>query len=231
MWQEMTLSLPESPAPIVCREMAIHPWDPEHGNSTPDGNYLSPVNALTALAGKMGNTLTGDIIIIMVCASDATDFSGRLNTLAGVIPLPAVSQAYRRAKAQITQATARMQIPSTPLSGLSSPAPLMINTLNAAISNNRIKQAMKAAATGDMNAVKSALAAFQEQRRQIQQQITREAPARTAKVFAFIHDAGSPLPPAMAIMKNIPRPASSLTYVHMFTGDLAGMKTWFKGAQ
>ncbi|EMK0255630.1 hypothetical protein V8I69_003929 [Salmonella enterica] len=233
----MTIQIPESPAPVICQSRAIHPWDQEHGHRTPDGSYISPVNALKALAGAVADADGKDIIITMICASDAAEFARRLNNLADVLPLPAVTQVARRAKAQISQALDRMQIPATPLNSMPPPAPLIMSTLNGALNSTRVKQAAQDALTAASPAagdVKAALTAFRQQRQQFQQDAEKkltELTGKTAEVFAFIHHAGSAEPAIVAMMKNIPSPSSSLAYAHLFTGDLAGMKEWFKGAQ
>lgn len=229
MWAEMTLSLPASPAPVICQEMAIHPWDVMHGHTTPDGCYLSPANALSALSVHMRDA-SQDVIVIMVCAGDIADFAGKLEPLAAVLPLPELSRVARRARTQITQAVARMQIPSTPSPGMSPAAPLMVSTLQQAVSNRQAIQAIAAEGAGELSAIKSALKGFQQQRQAMQQQIAADLAATTASavnVSAFIHPAGSDTPSSSAVMKDIPHPASSLTYAHMFTGNLSGMLTWF----
>lgn len=230
MWAEMSFAIPATPAPVTCREMAVHPWDGGLGHATPDGQYLSPVNAVSALAKYLDNADGQDVIIMMICAADITTFADRLAALSAVFPLPTLNRVARRARTQITQATARMQIPATPADGLPPAAPLMVSTLRNALTGTQAQQAMQTV-SHDINAVKSLLAGFQQQRRQLQQTIADEltaTAAAAANVFAFIHRAADPVPAAVAVMKDIPHPASSLTWAHLFTGDLSAMTGWFK---
>ncbi|ELC8786951.1 hypothetical protein RJV04_001235 [Salmonella enterica] len=226
----MMFAIPATPAPVNCREMVVHPWDGTVGHTTPDGQYLSPVNAISALAKYLDSTDGQDVIIMMICAADITTFANKLASLSAVFPLPALNRVARRARTQITQVTARMQIPATPTDGLTPAAPLMVSTLRSAITNTQAQQAMQTV-SHDLNAVKSMLAGFQQQRSQLQQTIADEltaTAAAAANVFAFIHRAADPVPAAVAVMKDIPHPASSLTWAHLFTGDLSAMTGWFK---
>ncbi|HGB5310796.1 TPA: hypothetical protein ACIVON_005345, partial [Salmonella enterica subsp. enterica serovar Poona] len=61
----MSFAIPATPAPVICREMAVHPWDGGLGHATPDGQYLSPVNAVSALAKYLDNADGQDVIIMM----------------------------------------------------------------------------------------------------------------------------------------------------------------------
>lgn len=228
MWSETMLSLPPSPVRVICQERAVHPWDVEYGYTTQDGSYLSPVNALKALTGYISCTGSQDVIIIMVCASDISTFADRLATLSGVLPLPSLNQTARRARTQITQAVTRMQIPLTAQNGLPAPQPLIVSTLQSAVSNSTALDAMKAEGLASIDSLKDALSGFQTQRQQLQQQITTELAGvgdKVAKVYAFVQT-GDAVLARMEMMKNIPHPTASLTYAHLFTGDLSGMLNW-----
>ncbi|HAD5966831.1 TPA_asm: hypothetical protein G1Q02_08245 [Salmonella enterica subsp. enterica serovar Typhimurium] len=222
------LSLPPSPVRVICQERAVHPWDAEYGYTTPDGSYLSPVNALKALTGYISGTGSQDVIIIMVCASDISTFADRLAALSGVLPLPSLNQTARRARTQITQAVTRMQIPLTAQNGLPAPQPLIVSTLQSAVSNSTALDAMKAEGLASIDSLKDALSGFQTQRRKLQQQITAELAGvgdKVAKVYAFVQT-GDAVLARLEMMKNIPHPTASLTYAHLFTGDLSGMLNW-----
>ncbi|EDQ9400463.1 hypothetical protein MXG66_004880 [Salmonella enterica] len=209
--------------------MAVHPWDTEAGHTTPDGAYLSPVNAMAhlncKLAGLAGNS---DIAVIMITDSSHSGFIRQLSALADTLPLPTLTQTLRRARTQFTQAITRMQIPATPQNGLPAPQPLIISTLQSAVSNSAALDAVKAEGLASLNDLKAALSGFQAQRQQLQQQITDELAGmgdKLAKVFAFVHT-GDAVLARVEMMKNIPHPTASLTYAHMFVGDLSGMKNW-----
>ncbi|HAU3361895.1 TPA: hypothetical protein JDL67_004713 [Salmonella enterica subsp. salamae] len=209
--------------------MAVHPWDVEAGHVTPDGAYLSPVNAITYLNSKLSD-LTGnsDIAIIMITDSDNNGFIRQLSALAEALPLPTLTQTLRRARTQLTQAITRMQIPATPQNGLPAPQPLIISTLQSAVSNSAALDAVKAEGLASIDSLKDALSGFQAQRQQLQQQITAELAGvgdKVAKVFAFVQTGDAALA-RLEMMKNIPHPTASLTYAHLFTGDLSGMLNW-----
>ncbi|HEC9484394.1 TPA: hypothetical protein ACIVHF_000755 [Salmonella enterica subsp. enterica serovar Orientalis] len=229
MWRRVNLALPHDATPVTCSQVAIHPWDAQHGYATPDGCYLNPVNAIKSLADRLSSAGNqGDIIILMVCATSATDFAQQLDALSAVLPLPSLEQTARRARTQITQATERMIIPATPLNGLPAPLPLIVSTLQNVTRNRATLDAVKAEGLASLNGLKSALSGFQAQRQQLQQQITAELVAtgsKTAKVFAFVHT-GDAVLARQEMMKNIPHPSASLTYAHLFTGDLSGMLNW-----
>ncbi|EGC1287104.1 hypothetical protein H8526_001076 [Salmonella enterica] len=208
--------------------MAIHPWDAEYGHSTPDGSYLNPVNAIAALSGKLSKASAGsDVIILMVCAGSATEFAQQLDRLSAVLPLPALKQTARRARTQITQATERMIIPATPVDSIPPPAPLNISTLSDTLNRSASAAAMNAPGGADVGDIKGALAAFRQHRAQLIQQAAESIQAlpTAAQVWAFVAR-GDVVRAGVDMLKNIPSPSSSLTYVHMFAGDLSSMMNW-----
>ncbi|ELP4663441.1 hypothetical protein QUK01_004167 [Salmonella enterica] len=230
MWFPAKLALPAGNIkPVTCSEMAVHPWDVEAGHVTPDGAYLSPVNAITHLNSKLsGLTGNNDIAIIMITGSDNNGFIRQLSALADAFPLPTLTQTLRRARTQLTQAVTRMQIPATPQNGLPAPQPLIVSTLQSAVSNSAALDAVKAEGLGSIGSLKNALSVFQAQRQQLQQQMTDELAGmsdKVAKVYAFVQT-GDAVLARLEMMKNIPHPTASLTYAHLFTGDLSGMLNW-----
>lgn len=230
MWFPAKLALPAGNIkPVTCSAMAVHPWDVEAGHVTPDGAYLSPVNAITHLNSKLsGLTGNNDIAIIMITGNDNNGFIRQLSALADALPLPTLTQTLRRARTQLTQAITRMQIPATPQNGLPAPQQLIVSTLQNAVSNSATLDAVKAEGLASLNDLKGALSGFQAQRQQLQQQITDELAGmgdKLAKVFAFVHT-GDAVLARVEMMKNIPHPTASLTYAHMFVGDLSGMQNW-----
>lgn len=230
MWFSAKLTLPAGNSkPVTCSSIAVHPWDVEAGHVTPDGAYLSPVNAITHLNSKLsGLTGNSDIAIIMITGSDNNGFIRQLSALADAFPLPTLTQTLRRARTQLTQAVTRMQIPATPQNGLPAPQPLIVSTLQSAISNSAALDAVKAEGLASIDSLKNALAGFQTQRQQLQQQITAELAGmsdKVAKVYAFVQT-GDAVLARLEMMKNIPHPTASLTYAHLFTGDLSGMMNW-----
>ncbi|ECC3463261.1 hypothetical protein AA471_11295 [Salmonella enterica subsp. enterica] len=227
MWKQVALAIPHNATPVTCSQVAIHPWDAEHGHTTPDGCYLNPVNAIGALSGKLKNIDAGhDVIILMVCAGSATEFAQQLDGLSAVLPLPALKQTARRARTQITQAAQRMIIPATPVNA-PSPGALNVSTLNDTLNRSASAAAMNAPGMADISGIKGVLSAFRQQREQLIQQaaesIKNSPPA--AQVWAFVAR-GDVVLAGVDMLKNIPSPSSSLTYAHMFTGDLSSMMNW-----
>ncbi|EIE5007045.1 hypothetical protein K8N77_001157 [Salmonella enterica] len=208
--------------------MSVHPWDAKYGHTTPDGCYLNPFNAIGAFSGKLNKASTGhDVIILMVCAGNAAEFAQQLDGLSAVLPLPALQQTARRARTQISQATERMIIPATPVDGIPAPVPLNIGTLSDTLSRSASAAAMNVPGLADMNGVKGALTAFRQQRERLIQQAAEslQTPPEAARVWAFVAHGDTVLAGA-DMLKNIPSPSSSLTYAHMFTGDLSSMMNW-----
>lgn len=227
MWKRVTFAVPHNATPVTCSQVAVHPWDAEYGHSTPDGSYLNPVNAIAALSGKLSKASAGsDVIILMVCAGSATEFAQQLDRLSAVLPLPALKQTARRARTQITQATERMIIPATPVN-VPAPESLNVSTLSDILNRSASAAAMSAPGMADISGIKSALSAFRQQRAQLIQQAAEslKTPPTAAQVWAFVARGDVALA-GVDMLKNVPSPSSSLTYVHMFTGDLSSMMNW-----
>lgn len=227
MWKRVTFAIPHDATPVTCSQVAIHPWDAEYGHSTPDGSYLNPVNAIAALSGKLSKFSAGsDVIILMVCAGSATEFAQQLDRLSAVLPLPALKQTARRARTQITQATERMIIPATPVN-VPAPESLNVSTLSDILNRSASAAAMNAPGMADISGIKSALSAFRQQRAQLIKQAAEsiQTPPTAAQVWAFVARGDVALA-GVDMLKNVPSPSSSLTYVHMFTGDLSSMMNW-----
>ncbi|EHL2774548.1 hypothetical protein KCE64_005398 [Salmonella enterica subsp. enterica serovar Hvittingfoss] len=228
MWKRVNLALPHDATPIVCSQVAVHPWDAQYGHTTPDGCYLNPVNAIKSLADRLsGAGSQSDIIILMVCATSATEFAQQLDALSSVLPLPALKQTARRARTQISQATERMIIPATPQNGIPQAEPLAVSTLNSILTRTASADAMSGAGFSGAGEIKNALAAFREQREQHRQQMAEvmATPPAAVQAWAFVAQ-GDAVRAGADMLKNIPAPSSSLTYAHLFTGDLSGMMNW-----
>lgn len=228
MWERMNLALPHNTAPVTCSQVAVHPWDPQYGHATPDGCYLNPANAIKSLADRLSSAGSqSDIIILMACATSATEFAQQLDSISAVLPLPSLKQTARRARTQISQATERMIIPATPQNGMPWPEPLAVSTLSAILNRTASTDAMSGAGLAGISGIKNALAIFREQREQHRQQMAEVmmTPPASAQVWAFVAQ-GDAVRAGVDMLKNIPSPSSSLTYAHMFTGDLSGMTGW-----
>lgn len=228
MWKQVNIAIPHNATAITCSQVAVHPWDAQYGHATPDGCYLNPVNAIKSLTDRLNGTgATDDVIVLMVCATSAAEFAQHLDKLAAVLPLPALKQTARRARTQISQATERMIIPATPVNGMSAPEPLNISTLTDVLSRTASAVAMSNAGVAGMGAIKNALAAFHQQREQHSQQVSQSmtTPPASVQAWAFVARGDAALA-ASDMLKNIPMPSSSLTYAHLFAGDLSTMMNW-----
>ncbi|HAT1683714.1 TPA: hypothetical protein I8Y21_004470 [Klebsiella oxytoca] len=229
MWKKVTLSLKGTPAPVTCSLCAAHPWDAVTGHVTPDGCYLSPVNAVTHLAGLLGGVEnTHDVVVLMVCADDMTGFIKQLDAVAQVLPVPVLTQTLRRARTQLTQAVTRMQIPAALSGGLPAPQPLIVSTLQKAVSGQSALAAMQSTGPGGLDSIRSALANFKQQRRDILNTLTSEL-AGTGSLSADVHAfvmRGNVAQARADLLKAIPVPSSSLTLALMLTGDLTTVTGW-----
>ncbi|ECJ2221580.1 hypothetical protein FNS94_06665 [Salmonella enterica] len=228
MWKRVNLALPHDATSVTCSQVAVHPWDAQHGYATPDGCYLNPVNAIKSLVDRLSSAGSqSDIIILMVCATSATEFAQQLDALSAVLPLPSLKQTARRARTQISQATERMIIPATPQNGMPQPEPLAVSTLTAILNRTASTGAMNGAGLAGVSGIKNALATFREQREQHRQQMAEAmtTPPAATQVWAFVAQ-GDAISAGADMLKNIPDPSSSLTYAHLFAGDLSGMMNW-----
>ncbi|HGB5892454.1 TPA: hypothetical protein ACIVVN_000715 [Salmonella enterica subsp. enterica serovar Kottbus] len=234
MWINATLTLPAGGiTPMTCSSLAVHPWTPEAGHVTPDGCYLSPVNAITYLAGKLADAPAhSDVMVLMVTHGSHDGFIRALSGLKDVLPLPALTQTLRRAVTQATQPVTRMQIPATPLSGLPAPQPLIVSTLQDAISATVAHLAAGKDSQGSVSDIKAALAGFSQQRRAWQQQINSALSAtdhKTASVHAFVRT-GDAVAARVDMLKDIPQPGAPLTFAFLMAGDLSTATGWLKEA-
>lgn len=229
MWISAQLQIPPDAQPVTCSSVSVHPWDAETGHVTPDGCYLSPPNAVQALTDKL-SPVSGhqDVVVLLVCDSTMKGFATQLSQMADAMPLPSLTQVARRATTQITQAVTRMQIPASPVTGLTAPQPLIFSTLQNIVSGNAALNALRSEGLTGMDSLKTALSGFQAQRQQYLREITDSqsgAGTKAAKIFAFVHH-GDVADARDAMMKGIPCPAVSMTYAHLLTGDLSGMVSW-----
>ncbi|ECY2502352.1 hypothetical protein F6841_01255, partial [Salmonella enterica] len=83
MWFSAQLHIPSGAQPVTCSHLTVHPWDAKTGHVTPDGSYLSPPNAIQALADTL-STVSGhqDVMVMMVCDSTLKGFAAQLSQMA-----------------------------------------------------------------------------------------------------------------------------------------------------
>ena len=206
-------------------KLGVHNWT--HGIEEKSNRYLSPENAVKALAVKLTdyndpNRPLGvqDIVVIMVTASDIDSFMQALDNVRALLPEPTFKQAFDYAKASKDLQVSKMV--KTPT--ISSPA--FAGGADITPGSNRIMQsilrnatsAAVAAQTGDPSAAIAALVqAKQARERQNQQQVTKLLNA-SAQVYAFT--AVDLLDRVETnIKQDVPSAANVFTACVMFIGD------------
>lgn len=229
MWREARLAFTDSVAAINCTIVPVHPWVYGLGHQTENGAYLSPVNAISYLAGKLaGMGGTADVVIIMAAGQTHDSFMSNLNQLVEVFPSPAFTQVKRLAQSAAELATVRMQIPARYSAGLAGGVPLSIPTSRAALAAVAVKKAQEeAAATPDIATLKKQLDDFTRLRDGLLGDIASGLNALQGKsarawVFTARGDLATTL---LELVKGIPLQSAIYSAAMMLIGDnLDGIK-------
>src|SRR5215475_2200272 len=80
MWREARLAFSDAVAAAACSVVPAHPWIYGLGQQTENGTYLSPVNAVQWLAGKLaGRTGHTEVVVFMVTGQTYDSFIPALN--------------------------------------------------------------------------------------------------------------------------------------------------------
>lgn len=223
MWREAVLKIPDELRPLECSIVPAHPWVYGLGHGTDNGAYLSPVNAVEYLAGKLaGSGGEGDVIVLMVCNATYDEFIAGLKDLAAVFPTPAFTQIARFAAAASQLDAVKMQLPGKRAGGLPAAVALSVPTSRIALSAQRIAAAQAEAATGS-NPIELAaqLLAFTQARASMLAAISKELEdlkTGAARVYAFSFK-GLYGTAAAEMVKDIPQSTAVLTAAMMFTGE------------
>ncbi|WP_145491607.1 hypothetical protein [Yersinia rohdei] len=165
MWHKSALRIPANLTPVTCSTVTAHPWAFGVGQTEKSGSFLSPVNAINALASRLsGVDSHQDVLILLITAKTLGEFITLLTAAGDVFPIPALTQVQRRAKAALNLDTSKMQIPARP-GGLPASAPLSIATTRLASGAQALQKAIADTAAGSSSAaISSALAAFSQHR-------------------------------------------------------------------
>lgn len=165
MWHKSTLRIPPNLAPVNCSTVAAHPWAFGVGQTEKSGSFLSPANAVNALASRLaGVDNNQDVLILLISAKILAEFITLLTAAAEVFPIPALTQVQRRAKAALSLDVSKMQIPARP-GGLPASAPLSVATTRLASGAQALQKAISDTAAGSSSeTIGSALVAFKQQR-------------------------------------------------------------------
>lgn len=224
MWREARLRIVSVfAAPVACSILPAHPWVYGLGQSTGNGAYLSPPNAVQYLADRLiatdGN---GSVIVLMVCANTCADFVSALQELAGVFPASAFTQVSRMAAAAAELETVKMQLPQTSAGGLPATVPLTVPSIRTALNARRVAAAQQEAANGFQEwRLTEMLAGFIEERASQLAAVAselKELEAGSVRVQVFTYK-GSFSTAAAEIVKGVPMASAVYTAAMMLTGD------------
>lgn len=209
-------------AGLNCSIVPAHPWVYGLGQSADSGGYLSPVNALGYLSGRLAtNGGSGDIIVMMIAETTHDAFMKALNQIATVFPAPAFTQVSRMAAAAAELSAVKMQLPPK-ASSLPVAAPLSVATNRLALNAKRIADAQLAAAVSTTtDGLKSQIIDFMKSRAQLLSSVSQsmdELKGASAKIWSFSHT-GNYRAAAIELLKGIPQATAVHTAAMMFIGD------------
>lgn len=227
MWQKQRLHIPDNLQPVSCSTVAAHPWVFGLGQHEESGFYLSPVNAVDYLIGRLAGADTRqDVSVFMFTSTTLPAFVSVLASAADTLPIPALTQVKRRANAAAGLALSRMQLPAPP-GGLPPSVPLSIVTTRAAAAITDMQQAVIAATGPSIGGIAAELAAFTDQRAQLlATALDTLKELQSGSVEAWVFNATGDTQTAAALMqKDIPAPDAVFTLALMFIGtDLAPLR-------
>lgn len=220
-WRRADICLTSALPPVTCSVLPVHPWVYGVGNVTDSGHYLSPVNAVTYLADKLGAAADNVAVCVwMVCGSGLGEFLPALDALTVVFPAPALIQVARQARAMAELATVKMQIPAKSRT-LPAAAPLSVASCRQALNAQRMAAAQQqVAAPMGLDALKGMAGRFASQREAALSEISQamqQMAQRSAPAWVFTGQ-GAPGVIAAEMLKNIPQPSAIYTAAMMFTG-------------
>lgn len=228
MWRESVLAFSDDMAAITCSIVAAHPWVYGLGQQTENGAFLSPVNAVNWLAGKLASTGgSGDVTVFMISGDSHDGFMQSLNLLTAVFPAPAFAQVARLAQSSAVLNTVKMQLPAKGLNSLPPSLPLSVSTSRAAVNAQRTATAQAEASAGNsLEGLKAQLGQFAAEHASLLEGISSglaglKAKSAPAWVFSLRGDMTTA---ATELVKNIPQPSAIYTVAMMFVGqDLSSL--------
>ncbi len=220
-WRRADLCLSSALPPLTCSVLPVHPWVYGVGNVTDSGHYLSPVNAVTYLADKLGAAADNVAVCVwMVCGNGLGEFLQALDALTVVFPAPVLSQVARQARAMAELSTVKMQLPAKSRT-LPAAALLSVASCRQALNAQRMSVAQQqATAPMGLDALKGMAERFASQREAALSEISQamqQMAQRSAPAWVFTGQ-GAPGVIAAEMLKNIPQPSAIYTAAMMFTG-------------
>ncbi|WP_447885160.1 hypothetical protein [Serratia fonticola] len=222
MWRKAVLRMPGNMQALTCSMVPAHPWVYGVGRQETSGSYLSPANAVDYLAGRLaGQGEEISATVFMICANSHTEFMPLVTALAGVLPLPAMSQVHRMAQTAATQAVTRMQLPGKIGGGLPAAVPLSTSAQRLALNAQRIAEAKAGAAIGaSVGGLQSALAGFAQARQSALDVVSQAMAAlqgKSAPAWVFTAK-GAAASVGAAMKKDIPHQDAVFTLAVLFVG-------------
>lgn len=226
MWRKAVLRMPGNMQALTCSMVPAHPWVYGVGRQETSGSYLSPANAVDYLAGRLaGQGEEISATVFMICANSHTEFMPLVTALAGVLPLPAMSQVQRMAQTAATQAVTRMQLPGKIGGGLPAAVPLSTSAQRLALNAQRIAEAKAGAAIGaSVGGLQSALAGFAQARQSALDVVSQAMAAlqgKSAPAWVFTAK-GAAASVGAAMKKDIPHQDAVFTLAVLFVGKDLG---------
>lgn len=223
MWREAKIAFTDSLSAINCSIVPAHPWVYGLGQQTDTGAYLSPVNAISYLAGKLtGMGGRADVIIMMVAGQTHDSFVSNLTQMVDVFPAPAFTQVKRLALSAAELAKEKMQIPARYNAGLADALPLSVPTSRGVLTATAVKKAQEeAAAVMDIGALKKQLDDFTQLRNGVLDEISSglaELQGKSAKAWVFTAS-GDLATTLLALVKGIPLQSAVYSAAMMLVGD------------
>jgi len=223
MWREAVLAFPDDMAAITCSIVPAHPWVYGLGQQTENGAFLSPVNAVNWLAGKLASMGgDADLTVFMVCGDSHDAFMQALGLLTSVFPAPAFTQVARLAQSSALLNTLKMQLPAKGLNSLPPSLPLSVPTSRAAMNALRTAKAQLEASAGtSLDGLKARLGEFAAEHASLLDSISaglEDLKGKSAPAWVFT-SRGDVSTAATELVKNIPQPSAIYTVAMMFIGD------------
>ena len=223
MWRKSVLAFSDDLTAITCSIVPAHPWIYGLGQQTANGTYLSPVNAVHWLAGKLASMGgSGDVTVFMICGDSHDGFMQSLNLLTAVFPAPAFTQVARLAQSSAVLNTVKMQLPAKGLNGLPPSLLLSVPTSRAALNAQRTAAAQAEASAGSsLEGLKAQLSQFAVEHASLLDSIRgglEDLKAKSAPAWVF-SSRGDVATAAAELVKNIPQPSAIYTVAMMFLAE------------
>lgn len=222
-WVKKHVRFSGSMPSVICSELTVQPYLYGVGQQTETGCWLSPVNAISWLSGRLSTSGgAGDLLLMMICGGTAEAYREALALFSGVIPLPSLTQSLRQFDAAARLQIERMRLPAKIKDGLPPAVELLFSTGRQASAAGLIDSAQAAAGLPlSEDALSAALSSFMQDRQALIDGIMGgldELTTQTATAWVF---SGNGLFSQLAkeMLEDIPESTAVLCTAVMFTGD------------